>query len=134
MLIILSSTTDYCFLHLTLHEEPGCSSLEVLARLAEIDDESVRAGVSLPASLLLLHHHAVRLVLVPEWLTLIGPDQSRYWSLIGAGAKVYAITTHFKASKKFRPIRGILCLSVCCYGMISGFHAQKESVIDTIMP
>ena len=35
-----------------------------------------------------------------------------------AGTKVYAITTHFMASK-MSPTRGILCLSLCCYGMIS---------------
>ena len=54
----------YCLLHLTLHEEPGCSTLEVLARLAEVDDESVGAGVSLPHSLLVTDRHKVSLVLV----------------------------------------------------------------------
>ena len=45
------------FKRLTVWEEPGSSSLEVLARLSEVDEES------LPHSLLVLHHHTVRLVL-----------------------------------------------------------------------
>ena len=73
-----------------------------------------------------------------EWSSLIGPDQSRYCALIGpdtvlslvqispdtllslaelyyAGAKVYGITTNLMASK-MSPTRGILCISLCCYG------------------
>ena len=26
-----------------------------------------------------------------------------------------------------------MCLSLCCYGMISGFHAQKKSIIGALM-
>ena len=53
-------------LSLTLDEEPGSSSLEVPAWLAEVEYESVGAGVSLPGSLLVLHHNTVRLVLMAE--------------------------------------------------------------------
>ena len=52
-----------------------------------------------------------------------------WWNLTTyAGAKVYVKKTQLKASK-MPPTRGILCLSVCLYGMMSGFHAQKESII-----
>ena len=44
------------------------------------------------------------------------------------GAKVSAITIHLNSSK-VSPTRDILCLSVCCYNVISGFHAQKGSII-----
>ena len=73
-----------------------------------------------------------------RYCALIGPDQSRYCALIGpdtvlslvqispdtllslaelyyAGAKVYGITTNLMASK-MSPTRGILCISLCCYG------------------
>ena len=73
-----------------------------------------------------------------RYSALIGPDQSRYCALIGpdtvlslvqispdtllslaelyyAGAKVYGITTNLMASK-MSPTRGILCISLCCYG------------------
>ena len=56
-----------------------------------------------------------------EWSTLIGRDLTRLVEPYYAGAKVYAITAHLKASK----MPNTLCLSVCCYGMISGFNAQK---------
>ena len=62
--------------------------------------------------------------IIAEWSTRIGPDPSRSCALIGGtllsyvGAKVYAITTHLKASK-------IVCLSRCCYGIISGPYAIK---------
>ena len=49
---------------LTIHEEPGGSSLVVLAWFAQVDDESVRAGVSLPASLSVSDRHEVCLVLM----------------------------------------------------------------------
>ena len=50
-------------------------------------------------------------------LSLVEPDY--------ACAKV--ITTHLKAKipHKIPPIRAILCLSVCCYGLIRGFHLSK---------
>ena len=65
----------------------------------------------------------------PEWCTLIGPDcRDTVLSLVepySAGAKVYAITTHLKASK-MPQTRGIL-LSLRCVVMalyLSGFHAR----------
>ena len=90
------------------------------------------------------------MIKVAEWSTLIGPDSleilcshwsrsveilSSHWSRFSlvepyyAGAKVYAITTHLKASR-IPPTRGTWCLSVCCYG----FHAQKGSIIGDLMP
>ena len=42
-----------------------------------------------------------------------------------AGTKAYAITT---------TTRGILCLSVWCFGMISGLHARKGSINGALTP
>ena len=47
---------------------------------------------------------------------------SHWWNFYYAAAKVFAITTHLKADK------------MSCYGMISGFHAQKGSIIGTRRP
>ena len=54
-----------------------------------------------------------------DWSPLIGPDQPRYWDLIGghwtphyAAAKVFAITTNLKANKIHLCVFG--CLLVCC--------------------
>ena len=62
----------------------------------------------------------------PQCSTLIGREcRDTLLSLIEsycAGAKVYAITAHLTE-----------CLSVCCYGMISGFHARKSSIIGARM-
>ena len=53
----------------------------------------------------------------PLSLVQIHPD-TELWLVEPYFAKVYAITTHLKEST-IPPTRGILCLSVCCYGMIS---------------
>ena len=45
---------------------------------------------------------------LPQWSTFDGPD-SRYCV-------------------------PILCLSVCCYDMIGGFHAQKGAIIGPLVP
>ena len=67
-----------------------------------------------------------------EWSTLIGPDyRDTVLSLVEpyyAGAKVYATTTHLKASKI--PF-GVLLLQ---YGMIGGLHARKGPIIGALMP
>ena len=59
-------------------------------------------------------------LLSSDWLNL---------TMLYAGAKVYAIITHLKA------LGEILYLSVCCYGMISGFgfHARKGSIMGVLM-
>ena len=61
----------------------------------------------------------------PEWSTLIGPDcRDSVLSLVEpyyAEGRVYAIR-HAKIH-----FGGILCLSVCCYGMIMGIrYAIRE--------
>ena len=60
--------------------------------------------------------------LIIEWSTLMSRDSPdtalSLVELYYAAAKVYAITTQVKA----------------WYGMISGFHAQKESIIGDYMP
>ena len=61
-----------------------------------------------------------------------GRVQHSHWSralqiLCSHWLKVYAITTHLQENK-IPPTWGILCLSVCCHGMISGFNAQKDAI------
>ena len=75
-----------------------------------------RPGHQLPR----VGEHLVGLVgvgdhLTTEWSTLIGPDLSRYCSLIGS--EVHAITTQLKPSI-IPTIGGIFWFSLCCYGMI----------------
>ena len=51
-------------------------------------------------------------------LSLVQTSRDTLLSLVElyyVGAKVYAITTHLMASK-MSPTRGILCISLCCYG------------------
>ena len=73
------------------------------------------------------------------WSTLIGPEPpDTVLSLVElyyAGARVYAITTHLKASKMplLATFYALWCL-VVCYGMIGGFHARKKSIIGDLMP
>ena len=70
---------------------------------------------------------------------LIGPEPpDTVLSLVElyyAGARVYAITTHLKASKMplLATFYALWCL-VVCYGMIGGFHARKKSIIGDLMP
>ena len=48
---------------LTVHEESCRSSLEVLSRLSEVDEQGVSGRVSLPYPLRMIHNNAVCLVL-----------------------------------------------------------------------
>ena len=48
-----------------------------------------------------------------------------------SGAKVYAITTHLKASK-MPPTREILCLSLCLYGIRELASATSEEEEDEL--
>ena len=64
----------------------------------------------------------------PEWSTLIDQDQSRYCALIG-----WTLLCWCQGICHNNTLQGLqngpFCLLVCCYGMISGFHARKESII-----
>ena len=65
-----------------------------------------------------------------EWSTLIGPDPSRYCALIGPDPSRYSVLICGTLLRWFHGLchNNTPCLSVRCYGMISGFHAQKESI------
>ena len=66
-----------------------------------------------------------------HWLSLPGPEES---TLIGPDLEI--LYSHWLSLLLCHnnTHQVILCLSVCCYGMISGFHAQKGSITGTLHP